>query len=200
MHCLQIILEALKKPQSTPGGGSHQQFQAGILRFKKCASPSARAICFPAEQPFRSVVSEVGEGYCRVVRPTGRGFLHNSEAKHTTHTSPKWQVLIFRAAVTAGTKHPAPFPGAGTLTWDPRIQAVPPDLPCDRLSNRSGSWAPHRMFRCPAWALRPGPTALPGAPEGASERGLTPGPGSLPPSRVRGRGRGAAPALSCPAL
>lgn len=69
---------------------------------------------------------------------------------------------------------------------------MPPRLARDSLSGRSEPWASRGLFAGPSWAPRPGPTISAGErPLGeASDRGLTPDPGSRPPSRVRGRRHG----------
>lgn len=106
----------------------------------------------------------------------------------------------FRAAVTAGAEAssaPSRAP-AHHLTWDPRIQAVPPRSARDPPLQPFRVLGPQDLPLPTPWALRPGPiVSARGARRGASGRlPTTPGPA---PSLLPGSGsRARVAALNCP--
>ena len=141
-------------------------------------------------------MSGLGEGshqiYCRIVCLDG-GFSNTSTAKHATHTSPK--MSVFFSCVSDGWAEASSAPSLAPGVADPRspgpgsattISPRPPLQPFSFLG-------PPRDVPL----ARPGhhgraPSSLPGERprREASDRGLTPDPGSHPPSRVRGRRHG----------
>ena len=137
----------------------------------------------------------MGEGshqiHCRIVRLEG-GFSNTSTAKHATHTSPK--MAGFFSCLSDGRAEASSAPSLAPGVADPRspAQAVPPEQPAAASPAVPFPGPAAGCSAGPSWAPGPGPIVSAGErPRGeASDRGLTPDPGSHPPSRVRGRRHG----------